>query len=294
MIFSVTERAEFKRCRRKWSYSSFNRQHITRIVPKRALSLGTLVHKALATWLDIPTGNLANIFTRYAAESLDEARASYRKNIGAEISDAELDPLYEAIHTGVKMMQNYQERYHTPLPDNFRLLSPEQTVLVPIPGTQHQLEGRFDALIEDEHGRIHILEHKTYSQRPRQDHLQMNDQFLGYLWILKQAFGQNGGLAYDGMWTRTTPPKNGTEEDLFTRVILYRPDVELEEFETFLRYEVAEMANPDTPLYINRNWMGCFDCMYDPLCTAQSRGEDTEYVRSTMFTIRERTDDDDD
>jgi len=104
--------------------------------------------------------------------------------------------------------------------------------------------------------------------------------------VTNNGIGDVGGMLYDGLWKRDHPPKGRSMDDLFLRALLFRPQVELEEFERHLKAEVLDMAN-DPAIYINRQWMGCWDCAFEPLCTAQSRGEDVEYIKRTMYTQRE-------
>lgn len=137
MIISVTERGTFKRCKLKWDYSSFGRQSIEPIVKSRALNLGTLIHKACEDWLLNPDANLRELFMQRAVEAVDKARNLYKKNVGADMSQIELDPLYSAVQMGAFMAENYQKRWKKPLPDKYTLYSPEQTCIVPIPGASN-------------------------------------------------------------------------------------------------------------------------------------------------------------
>jgi hypothetical protein len=171
----------------------------------------------------------------------------------------------------------------------------------------HYLEGKVDGLIQHSSGRIDVLEHKTYGNRPKQEDLQSNDQFIAYLWLVGQL-GFNPHLdscvAYDGMWRRKAVPRGRTFDDLFARYTLTRSPAELEEFARFLPLELNDMAaqyaRPDDA-YINRPWdkPSCWDCAFGDdvkngrigLCRAMSRGE-TDHVAlmlQTQFT--ERTDD---
>jgi hypothetical protein len=88
----------------------------------------------------------------------------------------------------------------------------------------HHLDMRFDGLLLDDSDRLHILERKTYKNRPKLASLQTNDQFLAYMWGAEQlGVGEIAGIAYDGLWRRDAVPKrNATFEDLFLRVTLRR------------------------------------------------------------------------
>lgn len=147
----------------------------------------------------------------------------------------------------------------------------------------HYLDGRMDAIVRDASGLLYIIDHKTYSQRPRLSTLRFNDQFLSYTWMLsKLDIGDVAGIAYDGLWKRAFPPKGKTMADLFTRILLPRTPFELQRFERDLALEVMDMAN-DPAIYPTRRWQGCWDCIFDPLCQSDLLGEDSDYIRETMY-----------
>lgn len=219
----------------------------------------------------------------------------------------------------MEMMINYKAQWGSALPDGYELLQPEQTIIVPIPGTQHKcineahkfqvplmseqcpdcggsgtafhhLEGTLDALMRDAGGRVWVLERKTFGNHPRESVLQQNDQFLAYLWLLSQIeVGEIGGVFYDGMWKRTLDGKR-TLESLFTRLPLIRSPEEIKNFGVQVRDEALDMAQPDLRIYRNRAWTGCWDCQFDPLCAAEFREEDAAYIRERKYVSRTRHD----
>lgn len=165
----------------------------------------------------------------------------------------------------------------------------------------HFLDGRFDGLMQDAAGRIHILEHKTYNSRPTEEGLAHNDQFLTYMYLaLRLGIGDVAGIAYDGLWRRDAVPKNKTFEDLFLRRTILRTRAELLELEQQLPNECNFLYNqlraPVDP-WINRRWQGCYDCSFADkrtktvtrtgLCTAMSRGEDVRSVLNLYYTERD-------
>lgn len=342
--FSVTERQNAKRCPRMHRLSAKGGQHLGLLLAPVYLNVGTLIHKGSQLWLLDTERRLSyeDHVTLAAVELLEKAQARYLKQVGAPISSEEEEPLYEAIHFARTMAKNYEARWGTPLPDGFTLIRPEQHVMVPVPGTEHPcptctdgtyynalldekrpcvdcdgvghqfhyLDGRFDGLIQDAAGRIHILEHKTYNARPNAIALQHNDQFLGYMWLAIQlGIGDVAGLAYDGLWRRDKVPRGRTFEDLFMRHEIVRSRSELLEFQRMLPNELnmmaAQLALPEDP-YINRRWMGCFDCSFDDkrnqttgvsrtgLCSAISRRENVDAVKNLYYTTRDDDTEDDD
>jgi len=49
-----------------------------------------------------------------------------------------------------------------------------------------------------------------------------------------------------------------------------------------------DLYNNPVKAFPNRQWRGCFDCNYNDLCTAQSRGEDNNFnaILASSYTIR--------
>lgn len=322
MNIGVTERPEYKRCRRRWLFGSRNRMALTPIVPATALSLGTYVHAALAAWRDDPSINPKVAFVQAAATARVEAIATYREQVGAGISDSEIVRLDDAILMGAFMVENYQKHWGAPLPPEFRTISQEQRIAVPIPGTEHTeewlwdntlgvcvkhtyaeprlhyLEGRLDGIIQDRRNRLYVLDSKTYNMRPKEYDLKTSDQFISYTWILKQLdMGYPvAGVAYDGLWKRAAVPKTvdgrkGVLADLFLRMPIEFAPEELEDFESELRLEALEMAS-NPAIYKNRSSDGSchWGCGFDPLCLAVSRGEDVSYVLRSRYTHKIKLD----
>lgn len=314
MIISVTERGTFKRCRKLWDYTSTNRRGLAPLRVSTALSLGGLVHRAheLSLLNEDEDKTIDTITLEAAAEKLKELKVNYKKAVGVEPHDEELSGFTDQAVLAIEMMGNYIEKWGPGAPEGMTLIAPEQTILVPIPGTAHehiienhdwsfcaegvdgyfyhQLEGTLDGLLRDEGGRLWILEHKTYENHPNREDLDMNDQFLAYIWLLEQLqIGPVAGVLYDGMWKR---PRQGarkerTLEELFDRHLLTRSRDELEEFGRELALEAQEMSNPDLFIYRNRPFSGCWDCKaFRDLCVAEMRGEDVEFTLRTRYVSR--------
>jgi len=270
-----------------WDYNSFNRQSLARVVSKGALATGRLVHLALSEWLQHPEESLVELYMHFAAMELEEVKRNYQATIGVPISDSELGGVYDAISTGHTVVTHYEEYYKKPLPEGFSLVAAEVQLSEPIPGTEHFLEGKLDAIVQHANGLQYVLEHKTFSVPPRETDLQMNDQFLAYAWMLmrRNGGGRIGGVMYDGV-SKKASSKQGLE-GLFHRTVIIRPPEELAEFERNLQCEADDMA--EARIYPNRQWNGCWDCDYADLCAVQSRGEDLEYFKGQFFVQRQRT-----
>jgi len=291
MIITVTETGSFMRCRRRWDYSSRNRQGLEPVINAPALTLGSLMHLVLEKWTlgEIPDDDLDSFYMTAAADKVAEIISDYKRRIGVKPNMDELGDVYEAIEIGRSMVANYKAYYKTPLPKGYKTIQPEQTCLVPIPGTDGGfLEGTLDSLVQNSKGVLFVLERKTYKQRPRKDRLARNHQFLAYYWILRQLFPDRtiGGILYDGMWKKVAPGKKQTLDDLFFRNLFTRAEEEVEEFSANIVDIYNDMAN-DPKIYPYIPWQGCWDCRFDKLCEAQSLGEDVEYVRETYYKQRE-------
>lgn len=137
MIISVTERQLFRRCRRKWDYSSHNRRSLSPLVNAPALEMGTLVHSVLAEWTQTPTDDPIEIFDDQCTKQLLSIVHNYQERIGCKPSKEELKPITEAFNLSRVMIENYQKQWRTPLPPGFRLIDNEQTITVNIPNTLH-------------------------------------------------------------------------------------------------------------------------------------------------------------
>lgn len=322
--------------------SSKEGRHLGLIVPPVYLATGSLIHKGSQLWFqDQDTSYEAHVMVA-ASALIEKAEARYLKQVGCELSEEEKSPLWEALEFACTMARNYQARWGSPLPEGMKIIRAEQRAVVPIPGTEHPcqtcfpgrdtllvhewalanpecpechgegvsyhyLDGRFDGLMQDEAGRIHILEHKTYASRPTDEGLAHNDQFLTYMYLaLRLGIGDVAGIAYDGLWRRNEIPRGKSFEDLFLRRTILRTRAELQELERMLPHELNFMAQqlraPEDP-WINRRWQGCYDCSFADkrtrtttrtgLCTAISRGEDVKSVLNLYYTERDDDTEDD-
>lgn len=275
------------------TYQSRNALGLTPMFGPLHLSVGTIFHRSTQLWLEQPKIDLSHHALTAACEMQDLTIANYTKQVGVAPSSIELLTLHEAVDIALSMAANYYTKYKVPLPPEYTLVSAEQKIAVPIPGTPHRLTGRLDALLKHRSGRFDIRECKTYKSRPNVVGLKSNFQFLAYMWLVLQLglTDKMPCVAYDGIWRRAEPPKGRTFDDLFLRVIITRSQAELDEFGAFLPQLANEMfylythANTAFP---HRRWQGCFDCHYEDLCTAQSRGETDNFnaIVASSYTTR--------
>lgn len=323
MIIGVTETLDSLRCMRKWDFSSPNRQNLENIVPKSpALPLGTVLHEALKAWTLHPEADLVDFYKLAAIAENKKIVDAYTAKVGMAPSSDELSKVHDALLMGESMMANYQAHWKAPLPEDFELVSPEQEVRVPIPGTDHvpdelhayeprdvdhhckwcgvalvdhgqpqphYLRGRLDGIIIDTRsGLLYDMDHKSYSNRPRIETLQSNQQFIMYHWMLTQlGIGPIGGVAYDGMWKRAAPPKLLERKDLFLRLRVEHTPRQLAECAEMLAIFANQLANkPGITMY--RAWDGSCEwgCSFTELCLAVSRGDDWQYIKERNYGPR--------
>lgn len=273
---------------------------------------------------DLNGATLQQVFLAIATQHRRHVIDAYRAATGATPSLEEQTPLLDAITLGAAMMANYQEYYKVPLPAHLKYCAPEQEILVPIPNTEHKcttcegkgwkldpnvavgdgawttncvacdgkgiflhyLKARLDALAIDTQDNLYVVERKTYDKRPDMHLLEVNDQFIGYVWVAQQlGLGNVVGIAYDGLFKRAVPPRKMTIDDLFCRTIITPSQDEVNEYGVELARTVLEMAN-DPYIYKNRQWSGCWDCSFEYLCRTQSQAGDVDYVLRTMYMKR--------
>lgn len=145
MRFSVTEMGTYMRCPQKWDLTSFNRQGLEPIMKAPALSFGTLWHKFKEDWqnalyidgLAPDTVDPIKIYNDNANEMIAQITQAYNEIRGVKPSGVEMVGVLNAIQMGRSMVENYVNYWHEPIAPDFRLLKSEQTVIVPIPGTEH-------------------------------------------------------------------------------------------------------------------------------------------------------------
>lgn len=322
VIVTVTEEeSNWLRCRRQWHYSSLNRMALTKIINAPALSLGSLIHATLEQWRLDPSANPVSIYDSLCVIERTEVILTYTEHFGYEPTPEELEPTRDAMHVGHAMIENYREVWKTPLPPAFKLISSEQTIIVPIPGTEHcecnadnverccgkwgsqcqkciahcsrdcvrshYLEGTLDFLVDDiEHDRPAFGDVKTYGKTPNLKELDRKRQFTGYCWLLQQS-----GIApemrhchYDGLNKRVDPIRGKTLADNFIRRTLPRSQHAIDEYGRTLAMTVNEMANPQVNIYPQIPFMGCWDCSFEELCDAETNGEDLQPYLSQYVT----------
>lgn len=274
-------------------------------------------------------GTLAAIFISHFNKRFKEIEEEYETRLHAKLGPTERGPLLDLGNIGMAMMMNYQKRWKSPIQDDMKFAAAEQEIIIDVPGTEHycdncvrldreqrkitihsdttasvnedckecngkgfkfhQLRATLDGLLQHNSGRLYVLEHKTYDNKPKEMYLRMDDQFTGYAWVVSQLnIGVVGGIAYDGLWKRAevTSRMKATEEDLFMRLPIRKNAEQLEEWGKHVAEQINEMAN-NPAIYPNVPWQGCFDCGFTDLCEMEMRQEDISSLLKVSYKQRD-------
>lgn len=187
MHFTFSEIGSYLRCPRQWSIRSHNGKRLQPKKQAKALTLGTLVHKGLEATL------------RGDPEPLEAIQ----------------DGTDDLVEMARQLVAHHNLRWGIwPFP-SYKALDVEMTFAVPIPGTPHTLAGTMDAVLEDEHGMVWVVDHKTYKWRAKVTDMEVSWQFRGYVWAASQIWPDKkiGGFIYNGLAKKVPEPpkrlKNG-------------------------------------------------------------------------------------
>lgn len=202
---SITEVGSFLDCRRKWYLSSQyihndapDKKHrgIERAgMPESAFWFGTLIHSALETFYKCTKDG----------KSFDDSVAAANEKFEAEVVRIEIEiqktPLlnwadyeYEFLETismGREMITNYFLREKTD-PIAKEILVVEERYRKKIRasnGDTVELTGRFDLVGKDRHGFVWLIDHKSASQKPWLDGVEIDAQLTGYCFLYYCAHG---------------------------------------------------------------------------------------------------------
>jgi hypothetical protein len=206
----------------------------------------------------------------------------YLQAIGAPLSDVEEQRFFTIGGEAMELVKSYFEHYGTdhPLGEDFQYVATEITSEVNIPRTKNQLIFTIDGIARQvSTGKLWVVEHKTFSQKPNIDKLSTDWQMSAYLWGAEMLFPDDvfEGVIYDGI-----SKKPGAWEK-FVRHFIRMPRQILLQTEQTLISVSREMADPGVSIYPNFPWLGCFDCGVRDICKAMSFGEDVEWLLKTYY-----------
>lgn len=319
--FSATERQEFKECRRRWKYGSFNGMSLESKRPHEALTFGTLIHEALAHYYRDKGDPV-----RYFIEHWDEDHPS----------TAALFPL------GQEMLRGYvafSQKYDT----NWEVLAVEQEWELPLVDKAGNplilnigdnqvcptLVGTFDLLVKEGSNFI-VVDHKTSCMKLQPDELEWNDQLPIYIYACNKIFDvkfvamwnqlrkkaptvprllKSGGLSkakdidttYE-TYLQTILQHNLQESDyadilkslkerpnsFYEREVIIKSERALRLIERYLVLEAMDMAQAvNTPEYPSPTSECSWKCDYKALCRARNIDADEERLISHYFQKRQ-------
>lgn len=206
---TVTERQTFKRCRRRWDIQSNNRQGLARIdTAPSHFSIGTAVHLAFSA-------HVAKLDPRKVVEDWlikQEAEMLSNPNIPLDVVSEVQARIIEDRTKTLDIIEHYYNYWSWDNPlqrQNLEYIAAEVPLRAAIPHTSGFLVGTLDGIAVDETGGYWIIEHKTYSTRPDQATMDINDQMTAYCWLFREVFGvMPRGVLYDGIAKKLpTKPK---------------------------------------------------------------------------------------
>ena len=200
-----SDRTTFKRCRRKWDFSSPFRQNLrTKVESSKPLWFGSAVHFALEDF---------HGYNKFG--SLNAAFDAYVNSF----NPADLpDDIDELIQQGHDMLDHYgswiftlDEKFETVWIDGvpqveitFDLLFEDLSELAP-DGTNIAYGGTFERIVQDKEGKWYILDYKTAKVFDTAK-LPTDQQISAYLWAAEQIYQREfEGFVY--VQLHKSPPK---------------------------------------------------------------------------------------
>lgn len=195
---SVSDFSSFKRCRRKWDYSSRHRKHLTSRKPQKALYLGSGVHNALEAYYGKSEEDPVEVFVKWAKREKQDIIDAQPEDLWQD----EIDELDEAIELGKGMLEHYIQWSSENDSEYFDdTLMVEQPFLVPVYTPKDNrahcnFYGIIDGLVQDEYGAYWVHEFKTAKQLGSRN-LTLDEQAVGYMYAAKELWGIDcAGIMY--------------------------------------------------------------------------------------------------
>ena len=204
LVIRTSDRAAFRRCRRKWGWSSHLRHNLGSRESRSPLWTGSGVHFALEDF---------HGYNHYGspAQAFKEFLLAWRKMPGLEL------PMYweQDTELATAMMDYYSDEWlqnRDPLITYYEDDKPQVEVSFKIPIPIHLIQfplemaygadvevfytGTFDRISIDEHGRLWIVEYKT-AKVYQQFHFDTDAQINAYMWAAKALYNKPiAGVVY--------------------------------------------------------------------------------------------------
>lgn len=315
-IIHVTERQQFKACRRAWNYSY--KEGLQRPFDHMdARWFGKGAHVALAAFHSQDLRGWPVAFEAWLEAKIDEHAKVMPLNPEDYRKVEELKTLLEG------MMDGYND--FAEANDDFTVLGVEVPLSVKVPGTNVILAGTVDMIVRRK-GKLWVVDHKTYASFADPEALLLDDQMTAYLWMVWKTYGEMpAGAIYNQLRKKlpATPMllkdgkrlsqdksidttrevylqaihDNGFNEadyadilekiglnEFFRRETIPRNQNELLSFEENLVPEAREMTSKSTFLYPNAT-RDCVYCDYRTICKAQNERGDVDSLKANLFVV---------
>ena len=292
---SVTERADFRKCRRRWFLSDVHRLQ----GPGSAMYylFGTAMHTALETY-HTKSAKIAfrDLDTLKAFDDAwDVAEAKATEELGFLWENVRADWIAHR-DLGQQMLKGYfaaDAKAGFDYPDLGRALEVEKRFTVRIPGTNGKLTGKLD-LISSHGEETWGVDHKNLASTHSSAQLDLDDQLTAYAWIYLEATGDMLDAVVYNVLLKKLPvsEKTGkpTTSTLFVRDVTTRSVAQLDQFATYLREECTDMRtvalHPERA-YPNPSQFNCSGCPVRSICVAMMNEEDVEDVILAGYRIGE-------
>jgi hypothetical protein len=293
--FSITERADFKRCRRRWFLGTAHR--LERRGGGMALPFGTAIHAGLEAYYrerNNPVAKRLELAKEAFHSSWYGEMDAVSEFLGGALWGRIESEYTEMDKLGDEMLEGYAREYGSD-PDWADVMTQEVRLRFKVPGTNMWVTGKLDITIRvtSRRGRIHIevWDNKTASSAYNPNHLDIDDQLSGYAWLHEKANGVvpdvvgHNTLLKKGPLTKSGKP---TTSQLFARDQSFRTKAQILEWEANLTREAKDMrkvaAHPELA-YPTPSAMNCNGCPVRMLCVAMMNREDTEDLITSSFVI---------
>lgn len=273
---SVTERADFRVCRRRWFLNT-----VKRLVPSGGVPhfwFGNLMHYALEHYYlgqkdgdADPEQYAREAFDLYVRDSLadislelgflwDSAADEYNDMVGMGRGMLEGYFLMERETGGIGKVIEVERRYKVPI----RSLNGRALPRSPL------LTGRFDLLVERDNGDIWVVDHKTAASRHNSAHLDLDDQLTGYAYVYWRATGKiPRGQVYNVLLKKVPGPPKRLKDAKDGTPVLSRDKAQA----TTYSYYRAELRKLGLPL---RDYADILDFLKD-------RGWQDYFIQEGVF-----------
>lgn len=209
-VMRTSERANFKRCRRLWNYTSQNKRNLEPTRMNYHLAFGIAFHVGMEHYYEPERWTFPEEVKRATAVKafIDEVKRQEKEEGKAKggLDDERKQDYAERIELGIGMLNNYFEWAVDH--DKFKPIAVEEKFQVIVPdengeplvvnGRPVVYQVRLDLLLEDEDERLWVLDHKTAGNFSDLAFLDVDTQITSYAWAAQLHYGRKvAGLVYN-------------------------------------------------------------------------------------------------